>query len=121
MDFTIETQDFITIIRITGAIGGGEDVRRFQAAIQQCLQEERRVFLVSCKQVAHINSTGLGILVAALTAVKNAGGRFVLCDTEPIDPVLQVTRMQSVFENQYDEAYALQLLQKEEWKRGRKQ
>jgi anti-sigma B factor antagonist len=48
-----------------------------------------------------MNSVGLGMLIAALTTVKNGGGRLVLAKIDKIEQILIITRLISVFEH-YD-------------------
>jgi anti-sigma B factor antagonist len=46
-----------------------------------------------------MNSVGLGMLISALTTVKNSGGRLVLANITKIESILTITRLISVFEH----------------------
>jgi anti-sigma B factor antagonist len=46
-----------------------------------------------------MNSVGLGMLISALTTVRNAGGRLVLANIDKIESILTITRLISVFEH----------------------
>jgi len=48
-----------------------------------------------------MNSVGLGMLISALTTVKNSGGRLVLANITKIESILTMTRLITVFEH-YD-------------------
>jgi anti-sigma B factor antagonist len=65
--------------------------------------------LVNLKDVTYIDSSGLGELVAAFTAVKNAGGELKLLNlTSKVRDLLVITKLVTVFDVKDDEASAVE-------------
>ncbi len=111
MEFEIVQEDCFPRFRFRGAVTGGDPVTKFHDCIGEKIDEGFRMFIVNLAEVSWINSDGLGMLIAAMTTVKNAGGRLVLCNTSGIDAVLKITRLKSVFEIYVSETQALEALQ----------
>ena len=63
------------------------------------LIRNKKNIIVDLADVDWMNSVGLGMLISALTTVKNAGGRLVLANIAKIESILTITRLISVFEH----------------------
>ena len=72
------------------------------------LDQGQRSILVDLGDVPWINSTGLGILIAAHSTISKAGGTMKLSRVaKRVDSILMVTRLSMIFESYEDEAQAL--------------
>jgi len=101
MKFTDTLQDDIVILDVSGKIMGGEETTMFHGKIHEYITMNKKNIVVDLKKVDWMNSVGLGMLISALTTVKNAGGRLVLSNIDKIESILTITRLISVFEH-YD-------------------
>ena len=102
MKFTDSVSDSgVVLIEITGKIMGGEETTMFHGKIHEYIQRNQKSFVLNLEKVEWMNSVGLGMLISALTTVKNAGGRLVLANITNIESILAMTRLITVFEH-YD-------------------
>jgi anti-sigma B factor antagonist len=64
--------------------------------------------VLNLAEVSYIDSSGLGELVSAYTAVKNAGGELKLLNlTSKVRDLLVITKLVTVFDVKDDEASAV--------------
>ncbi len=101
MKFTDQLEGDIVILDVSGKIMGGDETTLFHGKIHEYLNQSKKGIVVDLAKVDWMNSVGLGMLISALTAVKNAGGRLVLANIDKIESILTITRLISVFEH-YD-------------------
>ena len=92
--------DLVTL-EVSGKIMGGEETTMFHGRIHEYINQNKKNFVVDLASVDWMNSVGLGMLISALTTVKNSGGRLVLSNITKIESILTITRLITVFEH-YD-------------------
>lgn len=102
-----ETEGGIIVLELSGKIMGGEETTMFHGKLHEYIQAGKRRFVIDLKSVEWMNSVGLGMLISALTTVKNAKGRLVLANITNIESILSMTRLISVFEHFDSQAAAL--------------
>ncbi|UCC44987.1 MAG: STAS domain-containing protein [Candidatus Zixiibacteriota bacterium] len=101
MKFDDSLQGDIVILDVSGKIMGGEETTMFHGKIHEYMQLNKKSIIVDMAKVDWMNSVGLGMLISALTTVKNGGGRLVLANITKIESILTITRLITVFEH-YD-------------------
>ena len=101
MKFDDSIQDGIVIMDISGKIMGGEETTLFHGKIHEHIAGNQKNFVIDLAKVEWMNSVGLGMLISALTTVRNAGGKLVLANITKIESILTITRLITVFEH-YD-------------------
>lgn len=99
MKFDDKLEGNVVILDLTGKIMGGEETTLFHGKIHEYISQNKKNILVDLKKVDWMNSVGLGMLISALTTVKNSGGRLVLANITKIESILTITRLISVFEH----------------------
>ncbi len=99
MKFNDKLEGDVVILDLTGKIMGGEETTLFHGKIHEYISQNKKNILVDLKKVDWMNSVGLGMLISALTTVKNSGGRLVLANITKIESILTITRLISVFEH----------------------
>jgi len=99
MKFEDHLEGEIVILNVSGKIMGGEETTLFHGKIHEYISQNKKNIIVDLKSVDWMNSVGLGMLISALTTVKNAGGRLVLANITKIESILTITRLISVFEH----------------------
>ena len=98
MKFEDKLEGNVAILDLSGKIMGGEETTLFHGKIHEYISVNKKNILVDLNKVDWMNSVGLGMLISALTTVKNAGGRLVLANITKIEAILTITRLISVFE-----------------------
>lgn len=101
MKFNDTFEGDVAIMEVSGKIMGGDETTMFHGKIHEYINNNKKDFVIDLKNVDWMNSVGLGMLISALTTVKNAGGRLVLANITKIESILTITRLISVFEH-YD-------------------
>jgi anti-sigma B factor antagonist len=101
MKFTDRLEGDVVVFDISGKIMGGDEATMFHGKIHEYINQNKKNIVVDLSKVDWMNSVGLGMLISAYTAVKNAGGRLVLANITKIESILAITRLISVFEH-YD-------------------
>jgi anti-sigma B factor antagonist len=99
MKFEDILQGDIVIMNLSGKIMGGEETTLFHGKLHEYIGLNKKNFVVDLAAVDWMNSVGLGMLISALTTVKNSGGRLVLANIDKIESILTITRLITVFEH----------------------
>jgi len=108
MKFEDSVENDIVILDVSGKIMGGDETTMFHGKLHEYINQNKKNIVVDLARVDWVNSVGLGMLISALTTVKNAGGRLVLANITKIESILTITRLISVFEHYDSRAEALQ-------------
>lgn len=98
MKFTDSLSGDVVLFEVSGKIMGGEETTMFHGRIHEYINLNKKNIVVDMAKVEWMNSVGLGMLISALTTVRNAGGRFMLANIKKIENILLITRLTTVFE-----------------------
>ncbi len=101
MKFSDFIENDVVVLEVSGKIMGGDETTMFHGKIHEYMQLNKKNICVDLAAVDWMNSVGLGMLISALTTVKNGGGRLVLANIDKIESILTITRLITVFEH-YD-------------------
>ena len=102
MRFTDSLQGDIVLFKITGKVVTYDDnVTRFHGRVREYVNLNKTSVIVDLNSIELMSSVGLGMLISALTTIKNAGGRLVLANITRIHNLIAITRLNTVFES-YD-------------------
>jgi len=108
MKFTSREVDGVTVLDLHGKIVLGEGSVTIRDAVRDVLAKGSNKILLNLADINYIDSSGIGELVSALTAVKNAGGSLKLLQlTKKVKDLLQITKLYTVFDIYEDEAEAI--------------
>ena len=108
MKFTSREVDGVTVLDLHGKIVLGEGSVTIRDAVRDVLAKGSNKILLNLADINYIDSSGIGELVSALTAVKNAGGSLKLLQlTKKVKDLLQITKLYTVFDIYDDEAEAI--------------
>jgi len=87
-----------TIITLSGKIMGGPEATEINDQIHELIDQGSKKIIIDLNEVDWMNSSGLGILIAAITTLKNNGGALSLINvSERIMNLLKITKLSSVF------------------------
>ena len=108
MKATIRQVDSVIVIDISGRITLGEGCAQLRELIRDQLSKGNKQILLNLADVTYIDSSGIGELVSAFTAVSNQGGQLKLLNlTKKVHDLLQITKLYTVFDIHDDEAKAI--------------
>src|SRR5258707_3869044 len=100
--------DGITVLDLSGRITLGEGSVVLRDTIREILGKGEKKILLNLGDVTYIDSSGIGELVSAFTAVRKEGGELKLLNlTNKVHDLLQITKLYTVFDVKDDEAAAI--------------
>src|SRR6478672_249301 len=100
--------DGVSIVDCSGRITLGEGSVTLRDTVREVLSKGQTKILLNLGEVNYIDSSGIGELVSAFSAVCREGGAIKLLNlTEKVDDVFQITKLYDVFDVQDDEAGAI--------------
>jgi anti-sigma B factor antagonist len=98
----------VAVIDFSGKITLGEGSAVLRNTVRGLLDHGHRKIILNLADVDYIDSSGIGELVSAYTAVRNANGEMKLLQlTRRVHDILQITRLFMVFDVQSDEQTAI--------------
>ena len=98
MKYSISEKYNSVIITFKGKAMGGPSAQKFHDDIKDLIEKGKTNVIGDLSKVSFMNSSGLGILISALTSLRNAGGDLKLCGaSERIESLLIVTKLITVF------------------------
>ena len=109
MKISDEVKDDIVVFRLGGRVMGGNDATMFHGKLHEYIDGGKKKVVVDLRKVEWMSSVGLGMLISALTTVRNNGGELKLANiTQGIHNLLTITRLVTIFEahDSLDEAIA---------------
>ena len=110
MTMTAKTRDtgFVTIVDISGQIVLGEECVALGKLLSDLLSKGHHKILLNLADVHRIDSAGLAYILCGLTRVRKHNGDLKLLNpSKDLQSVLQLTRMLSVLDLNFDEAAAV--------------
>jgi anti-sigma B factor antagonist len=100
MRFTINEHGDVTVIQLNGNVMGGPDATSLNEELHKLVNGGKKKVVVDLGNVKFMNSSGLGMLIRALTTMRNAGGDMKLARaSEKIESLLMVTKLITVFDH----------------------
>jgi anti-sigma B factor antagonist len=105
MKATIRQVDSVIVVDVSGRITLGEGCAQLRELVRDQLTKGNKRVLINLADVTYIDSSGIGELVSAYTAVSNQGGQLKLLKlTKKVHDLLQITKLYTVFDIHDDEA-----------------
>jgi anti-sigma B factor antagonist len=115
MKISEEVKDDVVIFRLEGKVIGGPDATVFHGKLHESVSVGKKKILINMAKVAWMSSVGLGMLISALTTIKNANGVLKLSNiTDTIENLLTITRLVTIFKTYDTEEEALEAFAKGE-------
>ena len=100
MKYNIKEQFNCVIIELKGNVMGGPDAEQFREKLHDLIEQDKKNVIVNLGKVKFINSSGLGIIIGALTTMRKAGGNLIICEADKkIENLLMITQLVSVFQH----------------------
>lgn len=100
MSFHIDERYNCVVIEFKGNVMGGPDAVSLNEKLHELIDQGKKHVVVDLGKVKFMNSSGLGMLIGALTTMKNAGGDLRIANaSNKIESLLIITKLITVFEN----------------------
>ena len=105
---TRETSDVVILhLRGRATTGGGES-ELFGSYLKKLVANGTRKLLLNLKELTHVDSSGVGIIVGTYVSLRRQGGDLkLLCPSDRVLKVLTVFHLLDVIESFEDEAQAV--------------
>lgn len=103
MEFDVdEHPEGVVVIALAGDVMGGPDGAMLHERLHALKAEGKRNVVADLHGVRFMNSSGLGMLIGALTTMRNAGGDLRLARVgDRVHSLLMITKLAAVFKH-YD-------------------
>jgi len=108
LSITTREVDGVSIVTLSGRIVFGEGSNALRSTVKNLIAEGKQKIVLNMSSIEHIDSAGLGMLVAAHISVKAYGAALCLCGLgDRSQELLQLTRLSTVFQVRSTEAGAI--------------
>ncbi len=102
MKLAEERRGDVMVLSLQGSLMGGPEAVSLNDTFNRYLDEKLFEVVLNVEQVERINSSGLGILIKALTTFKNNGGELKLANVNPqVHNLLVITKLNTILDT-YD-------------------
>ena len=99
MEIKEQLKQDIIVLQLSGEMMGGPDATVLNDKLHELIESDKLKVIADLSRVSWINSSGLGILIGALTTMRNAGGDLKIASvTERIQRLLEITKLHKVFD-----------------------
>lgn len=103
-----ELKDGTLVISLEGNLLGEHSNAPVMALIKESVDAGNKKIIFNLARMQFINSTGLGMLLTAVSKTRNAGGEMALCCLpEQMRKLLQMTKLEGAFVVKGTEAEAI--------------
>ncbi len=116
LEYKVRQTGDVAILDLSGRLSLGEAVAFgpgsgvvLSETIRELTKKGQKKILLHLAEVTYVDSSGVGQLVGALTTARKQGGDLkLLKPSSQVLDLLKITKMDSVFDIQEDEAAAIQ-------------
>ena len=99
MDYSVSEQDDVIIISLNGKIMGGPEATEINEKFNQLIDNKKLKIVIDLNNVEWMNSSGLGILIGAVSLFRNNNGQLRIINvSERIQNLLKITKLAGIFE-----------------------
>ena len=106
-----EIKEGVLVISPVGNLLSEHGNEELVALMKTTIEGGTKKVLFNLKEVSFMNSTGLGLLLSAVSKTRTAGGEMAICSlSEQMKKLLQMTKLEGVFNVHADEASAIAYL-----------
>ncbi len=100
MSFNVSERYNCVIIEFKGNVMGGPDAVSLNEKIHELIENNKNNVVVDLGKVKFMNSSGLGMLIGALTTMRKSGGDLRIANaTDKIESLLIITKLITVFKH----------------------
>ncbi len=94
----VEQQIGGVILHLSGKFIGGDETEELKQILNEMSEKGEKKLIINMEDVTYLNSTSLGILIAAHTNFAKRGGEIILCNIgKSIENIFVITKLTLVF------------------------
>lgn len=94
----VEQQIGGIILHLSGKFIGGDETEELKQILNEMSEKGEKKLIINMADVTYLNSTSLGILIAAHTNFTKRGGEIILCCIgKSIENIFVITKLTLVF------------------------
>jgi anti-anti-sigma factor len=109
MKVNVRQEGEVDLVDLNGKITIGEGDVVLRETIDKSLKEGRKKLVLNLSRVSYMDSAGIGELVACYKRAREAGGHLKLLNPSgKVYDLLQLTKLEEIFETFRDEKEALE-------------
>ena len=88
----------VAILEISGKLMGGPETQQIHDHIKGLIADNVNKVIINLSKVKWMNSSGLGVLMASYTTIKNKGGDLKLANVaDKVNSLLMITQLMTIF------------------------
>jgi anti-sigma B factor antagonist len=92
-------ENHVAVLSLSGKMMGGPETTALHDHVKGLVKDGINKVVIDLGGVKWINSSGLGVLMATMTTLKNADGQLKLANvTEKVESLLMITQLMRIFE-----------------------
>lgn len=100
MKYDVDERYNAVVLKLKGNVMGGPDGAKLHDQLHELKDEGKKNVVVDLSKVKFMNSSGLGMLISAMTTMRNAGGDLRLANVaDRIQSLLVITKLITVFKH----------------------
>lgn len=100
MNYSVDERYNAVVITLKGNVMGGPDGAKLHDTLHELREKGQKNVVVDLSKVKFMNSSGLGMLISAMTTMRNAGGDLRLANVaDRIQSLLVITKLITVFKH----------------------
>ena len=98
MNYNVDERYNAVVVTLKGNVMGGPDGQKLHDTLHELKEQGKRNVIADLGKVKFMNSSGLGMMISALTTMRNAGGDLRLANVaDRIQSLLVITKLITVF------------------------
>jgi len=91
-------ENHVAVLTLSGKMMGGPETTALHDHIRGLINDGMKNIVIDLGEVKWMNSSGMGVLMAAMTTLSNSGGSLVLARvTEKVKSLLIITQLIKIF------------------------
>ena len=107
MKLNVRQIGHVAVVDLAGKITIGEGDAVLREGVFKLLQSDQKQILLNLRKVPYMDSSGIGEMIACYKAVRDKNGTVKLLNpSEKVSDLLQITRLEEVFETYRNEKEA---------------
>ena len=100
MNYKVDEKYNCVVLTLKGNVMGGPDGAKLHDTLHELKEDGKTNVVVDLSKVKFMNSSGLGMLISAMTTMRNAGGDLRLANVaDRIQSLLVITKLITVFKH----------------------
>lgn len=100
MNYNVDERYNSVVIPLKGNVMGGPDGAKLHDTLHELKEAGKTNVVADLSKVKFMNSSGLGMLISAMTTMRNAGGDLRLANVaDRIQSLLVITKLITVFKH----------------------